>query len=91
MKCRRISYDDILYTCYMLIHYNISARKFLRNCLGVFYYKLFERTHSLQYCNCSGVVKVALTSYPRPKGISSSRYGAEAYINKKSLAKEDSR
>ena len=37
------------------------------------------------------MLKVVLTSYPRQKGISSCRYGIEAYINEKSLAKEDSR
>lgn len=57
----------------------------------MFYYRLFEWTHFLQHRDGSGVVKVALTSYPRPKGISNSRYGVEAYTNEKSLAKEDSR
>ena len=75
----------------MLIRCDISVGKFLRNCWEAFYYKLFERTHFLQYRNRSEVVKVVLTSYPRPKGISSSRYYVEAYINEKSLAKEESR
>lgn len=37
MKCRGISNDNILHTCYMLIRCNISIKKFFKKLPGVFY------------------------------------------------------